>query len=227
MSNIKNYRNKELIWYIIAQILLIITFQTQDIIYIEFDKWQKLMVTIASSTIISSLIGVFSFIFDSMFDDQLKYKCLYLGMRRPGERIFEDIKNNNKDIRYTKENAMKVYSEIYEHMPSEADKKRTYQNSQWYKIYHRHTTVPMISNSHKDYLLCRDIYIATVVVLIMYIVLYFLLKNITFSWQLIVFESILLIATNIAARQRARRFVANVIAHDIHSDSQNKTFYSI
>ena len=73
----------------------------------------------------------------------------------------------------------------------------------------------MIFNSHRDYLLCRDIYFATIIIVVFYALITFLLKVITFSWQLLVLEAVFLICSNAAARQRGKRFVDNVIAYDL------------
>lgn len=37
----------------------------------------------------------------------------------PGETIFTDIETNTKDLRFTTFDVIKVYSEIYDNMPSE------------------------------------------------------------------------------------------------------------
>lgn len=215
MSNIKDYRNKELLWFIIAQIFIIVIFQNPDILNFNFNEWQETLIRIVSSTVFSSIIGVFSFVFDAMFSDELKYKWLYFGMRRPGEMVFESIKNNHNDFRYTKEKALEAYKEIYENMPKSKADQKAYENDQWYQIYSKHRNVSMIFNSHRDYLLCRDIYFATIVIIIFYVLLSILLNGVTLSWRLLILEGALLMASNIASRQRGKRFVANVIAYDL------------
>lgn len=215
MSNIKDYRSKELLWYIIAQIILIVIFQNPHILHFNLDKWQETLINVISSTLFSSIIGVFSFVFDSMFSNKTKYKWLYFGMRQPGEKIFENIKNHHNDFRYTKEKALEKYEEIYDHMPESKVDRKAYENDRWYQIYFKHRNVPMIFNPHRDYLLCRDIYFATIVIIAFYILISILLPGVAFSWKLLILESVFLISSNIAARQRGRRFVANVIAYDL------------
>ena len=217
MNNIKDYRSKELLWYIIAQILLVIVFQNSDILKLDFDKMIELATAIVSSTLTSSVIGVMSFVFDSIFSDELKSKLLYFGFKRPGECVFENIKNKHCDFRYTKERAMDAYKEIYENMPNDKKRKKAYQNDQWYKIFSKHQDFIMVSNSHRDYLLCRDIYFATIMVVVFYVLISILLVKVTFSWKLLVFEFVLLLVSNFATRQRGKRFVSNVIARDLQS----------
>lgn len=214
-NNIKDYRNKELLWYIIAQIFIIVIFQNPNILNFDLNEWQEMLIKIITSTVFSSIVGVLAFVFDAMFGDELKYKLLYFGMRRPGEKIFENIKNKHSDFRYTKEKALEEYKDIYENMPESKAKKYAYENDQWYQIYAKHRNVPMIFVSHRDYLLCRDIYFATIIIIVFYALIAFLLKTIPFSKQLLALEAVFLICSNIAARQRGKRYVANVIAYDL------------
>lgn len=215
MSNIKDYKNKELLWYIIAQIFIIVIFQNPDILNFNLTEWQSILIKVITSTVFSSIIGVFSFVFDAMFGDKFKNIFLYFGMRRPGEMIFENIKNKHGDFRYTKEKALETYKDIYSHMPDSKTDRKAYENDQWYQIYNEHRNIPMIFNSHRDYLLCRDIYFSTIIIVVLYILISVLLKSVLFSWRLLVIEVVLLVCSNIAARQRGTRFVSNVIAYDL------------
>lgn len=220
-KNIKDYRSKGLLWYIIAQIFIIVIFQNPNILKSNFNEWQKILFNIITSTVFSSVVGVLSFVFDAMFGDELKYKLLYFGTKRPGEEVFNNIKIKHSDFRYTKEKALKKYKEIYDNMPESKTDREAYENDQWYQIYTIHRNDPMIFNSHRDYLLCRDIYFATIITVILYILLVFLLNDISFSWKLLVLEAMFLISSNIATRQRGKRFVANVIAIDLQEKPEN------
>lgn len=215
MSDIKNYKSKELLWFIIGQIFTVIVFQTPEILNFNFTEWQIAMVKIVTSTVFSSVIGVYSFVFDAMFSDELKYKMLYFGMIRPGEIIFSKIRDNHKDFRYTKEKAMEKYKEIYDGMPNLKSVQKAYENDNWYQIYRRHSNEPMVYYAHRDYLFCRDIYFSTIIIVAFYVLLTYLLSSVTLSWRLLLFELVLLIASNIATRKRAERFVDNVIAYDL------------
>lgn len=221
-NNIKDYRNKELLWYIIAQIFIIVIFQNPNVLSFDLNEWQEILIKVITSTVFSSIVGVLSFIFDAMFGDELKYRLLYFWMRRPGEKVFENIKHKHSDFRYTKEKALEKYKEIYDNMPESKANKKAYENDQWYQIYASHRNVSVIYNSHRDYLLCRDIYFATIIIVAFYALSTFLIKAITFSWQLLVLEVVLLICSNVAARQRGKKFVANVIAYDLQKTNTNK-----
>ena len=108
-------------------------------------------------------------------------------------------------------------------MPQDRKQRRLYENDQWYKIYTKYKNSSMILSSHRDYLLCRDIYFATLIMILLYGFTTMLLKNISFSWQLIVFEVVLMFFINIATRQRANRFVDNVITLDLQEQANIST----
>ncbi len=221
-NNIKDYRNKELLWYIVAQIFIIAIFQNPSLLNFNLKDWQETIIKVITSTMFSSIIGVLSFVFDAMFGDELKYKLLYFGMSRPGEEVFENIKNGHSDFRYTKEKALEVYKEIYDNFPESKTNKKMYENDKWYQIYSNHRNVPMIFNSHREYLLCRDIYFATIIIIAFYVLITVLLNEVSFSWKLLILETAFLICSNIATRQRGKKFVANVIAFDLQEKESRK-----
>ena len=69
-NNIKDYRNKELLWYIIAQIFIIVIFQNPNILNFDLNEWQEILIKVITSTVFSSIVGVLSFVFDAMFGDE-------------------------------------------------------------------------------------------------------------------------------------------------------------
>ena len=219
MKDIKDYRGKELLGYTVVQIIIIVLFQNPQILSVDYLELQKNILPLVTSTIFSSVICVMTFIFDSIFSDNLKYLLIYFGKARPGELIFSKIKSHHTDFRYTQGNALEKYKEIYDNMPQDRKQRRSYENDQWYKIYTKHRGSSMILGSHRDYLLCRDIYFSTLIMILLYSFTTILLKNISFSWKLIVFELVLMFFINIATRQRAKRFVDNVIALDLQEQA--------
>jgi hypothetical protein len=221
MKNLKNYRNKELSYYIIANIaalLLLLDFfhfsQFEDNIQIT-----EIISNILNVSIISSIIYVFTFIADGLFNSDIK--IWLIGGHSPGEKIFSKIQNGTFDKRFTCEEAQKIYSKIYELLPKEKKDKFVYENAEWYKIYNKYREVKMIMVSNRDFLLCRDIYFSTIVNIIIYLGLTFIFKTIVFDWRYIVYLSVMLILSNFGTRNKGSRFVSNVIALDIAN--YNKT----
>lgn len=114
------------------------------------------------------------------------------------------------------------YKNIYNKLPEEKKKRRLFENQQWYKIYHQYKYVDMVTVSGEDYRLCRDIYIATINIAIIYVLLCIVSDVVLLNLNFILFLLFMLIATNLAARNKGSKWVYNVIAHDIieHSSKQ-------
>lgn len=215
MKNLKNYRNKELSYYIIANIavlLLLLDFfhfsQFEDNIQIT-----EIISNILNVSIISSIIYVFTFIADGLFNSDIK--IWLIGGHSPGEKIFSKIQNGTFDKRFTCEEAQKIYSKIYELLPKEKKDKFRFENAEWYKIYNKYREDTMIMVSNKDFLLCRDIYFSTIINIIIYLGLTFIFKTIAFDWRYIGYLTVMLILSNLGTRNKGSRFVSNVIALDI------------
>jgi len=215
MNNLKNYRNEELSYYIIANIavlLLLLDFfhfsQFEDNIQIT-----EIISNILNVSIISSIIYVFTFIADGLFNSDIK--IWLIGGHSPGEKIFSKIQNGTFDKRFTCEEAQKIYSKIYELLPKEKKDKFRFENAEWYKIYNKYREDTMIMVSNKDFLLCRDIYFSTIINIIIYLGLTFIFKTIAFDWRYIGYLTVMLILSNLGTRNKGSRFVSNVIALDI------------
>ena len=144
-------------------------------------------------------------------------KLLYLKGHLPGEVIFTSLRNKNKDLRFSTEQLLKKYKEIYAGMPADETEKCRYENEQWYRIYNRYRDVAMIFVSNRDYLLCRDLYISTIIILICYAISSACLPLFSWNAKSIVYCIIMIFVTNIAARVKGQRFVINVIAYDLNT----------
>ena len=173
MNNIKDYRENELKQYVVATSLLFLLLHG----FIDFSNPQNIdyikgIVSFIGTSILTSVIYIFTLVIDGVMDDKLKNVIVNLWfMKLPGEYIFTEIKAKNKDIRFTTEEALQRFSAIYSNIPTNDRKKRIYENSQWYKIYSKHRENPVIFISNRNYLLMRDMYISTFVILMLYICL--------------------------------------------------------
>jgi hypothetical protein len=222
MTNLKDYRNKELRYYLIANIAVLL-------LLLDFSQIPQLGNNVQTTvllfhfiriTILSSTIFALTFVADSFFSSKLK-ELLIIG-HSPGEKIFTKIKKVNFDKRFSSEDVLKAYSDIYETLPNKKKDKYAYENTEWNKIYNKHREITMIKVSHRDFLLCRDMYFSTITVIIIYLVLTFVFKAIPFDYQYIGYLSVMLIILNIGTRNKAWRFVFNVIAYDIGIQNTNK-----
>lgn len=146
---------------------------------------------------------------------------MWLGKyRQPGCRIFSEIKDKDKDIRFQKQAVREKYSEIYERMPVNDSKElATYHNGDWYKIYRKHQDSGKIYYSQRDYLLCRDLFVSTLnmagVYLVSIIIAYCLLRIRLNSFVFWVFLLAEVVVTYIATHLKGWRFTYNVIAEDV------------
>lgn len=213
----KSYRENELKHYVIAVILMyfVVVNGVNSFINSGDTNTIKFIAEIFEIAIISSSIYAFVFVLDSIYSGKLKRKLVFAWMREPGMLIFEQIEKAKNDIRFTQTDVKKYYSDIYANMPENRKENKVYQNQQWYSIYHNYKDVEMVAASAKDYRLCRDIYIATINILIVYLFLCLASDIVIFNCRYIMFLIFLLVCTNIATRNKGKKWVYNVVAYDV------------
>lgn len=216
MSNIKDYRTDELKHYVIANLLILFLIHNklnfssnEDVIYFST------IINLLNIAIVISALYVFIFLSDSLFSSDLKFKLLYLGSPKPGEIIFTKLLTKTNDMRFSNEFVQQKYHIIYENMPKNKQKNRTYQNQQWYKIYSLNKTAEMVSISAKEFRLCRDMYISTISLLLIYLISCFGLRILNFRHIYCIYLLIMIFLTNWAARTKGKRWVYNAIAYDL------------
>lgn len=219
MNNIKDYREKELKNYIIGNILLLLSYSGNLHKLItwgidnSFDTWG----IIIESALLSSIFYIYVFIMDSLISGEMKFVLCYLGTeKKPGYTIFTNMKNKVKDDRFSQDDVLNKYKEIYENMPIKNRKK--YENNQWFKLYNGCKNEGKVYTSHRDYLLCRDLCVSSGWIFVIYLVLVFWLNIFCFSWRVCAFVLLEIVVTNIAMRVKGERFAYNVIAVDICSE---------
>lgn len=224
-NTMKNYRDAELKSYVIAAILIYFiaingiggVFIKEEISILQF------VIELSNSAIISSSIYAFVFVLDSVYGSDLKRTLVFLFADEPGQIIFDTIKKRKNDIRFSNTDAEKYYNDIFAKMPEDEEEKKIYQNQQWYHIYHQYRDIEMVALSAKDFRLCRDIYISTINISVIYIALCIMSEIVEFNMFYIGFLVIMIIISNIAARNKGKRWVYNVIAHDISEKIANNS----
>lgn len=227
-NNLKDYREKELKNYVIGNALIITVllgiFDT--LLNIKMDEvadniFLTLSSEIISAGIFSSILYTYVFIFDAIVPGSYKDLICNLYRPLPGEVIFEEIKEKVNDKRFTKEEALQKYADIYENLDDlDGKEKRKMSNSAWYSIYLKHENKTKIFISQRDYLLCRDLCISTLYIGLLYFALW-KFSIISFDNRIVILLIVELIATNFAMRGKQRRFAYNVIAMDIHTPEEN------
>ena len=218
MIDIKDYRNNELKNYVIGNILLVLYFSGMfdKIFSQDINSNLNIWGIVIESALISSIIYIYVFLLDSMIPGDIKQKIAYFHIGKlPGYTIFTKMKEGEKDDRFTQADVMKKYSQIYTNMPVNKKEREKYENAQWYKMYKDCRNEYKILIANRDFLLCRDITIITMMLLILYFILTSL-KIIVFSKIIAIIIVVELIVSNISMRGKARRLAYNVISEDIY-----------
>lgn len=184
MGNIKDYRDKELKLYALANIFVLIYIEkviTIEGLLNQNDKSTALFVTIFNSALFLSILYIFVLLSDSLFSERIKNRMIYFWGHLPGETVFSRMKIKVKDIRFTQQQVLEQYKSIYDNMPSQRENKYRYENATWYTIYSRYRDNKMVYVSNRDYLVCRDMTSSTVVILILYSIFSVALQLIPFK----------------------------------------------
>lgn len=218
MNDIKDYRNNELKNYVIGNILLVLYFSGifDNLFTSDINSNLNIWKTLIESALVSSIIYIYVFLLDSLIPGDIKQKVAYFHIGKlPGYTIFTKMKQNNKDDRFTHADIVKKYASIYSNMPVGKKEKGKYENAQWYKIYNNYKNESKILIANRDFLLCRDLTIITIMLMIIYFIL-IVLKIIVFSKNVVAVMFIELIVSNISMRCKATRLAYNVISEDIY-----------
>lgn len=223
MKDIKDYRERELPLFVVANVLVFLI--VHNLIRInenDIHGSTKILSEVFSSAIFSAVAYGFILMIECLFTSGLKEKLVYLFgvLSLPGYTIFSDIKKKNRDNRFSYKKLVEKHPTIYEGLPLDEKIRKSYENEHWYAIYAKHRNVQMICVSQRDSLLCRDVYISVLAMIGMYIVTC-LSKLVSFNFQYCIFLVLMAVVTNIGANRKAVRFAYNVIAYDLN-DPQKK-----
>lgn len=227
MKNLKDYTKDELAKYVLVNCIILLLISGE--LHIDISQASNAVDILGGKLFVDAVIVfimyIYTFILNSMISDGCRKKMLWFCSPLPGETVFKEISETSMDKRFTSEKAMQIFSRIYEEIEKieGEENRRRYENQEWYKIYSEIKEESMVFYSNREYLLLRDMYISTWFMTGISIILYFC------GWIQMTICSIgflagLLFITNIAARQKSRRFVYNVVAAYIgKKSSENDT----
>lgn len=217
-KNIKDYLGKELKQYVLANTIIIFLFYNLDYHIVDYDlnNVAAIWKSIVGLGAVGSAFYIYVLLLDAVYTPWMKEKCVHWCFPMPGCTVFEMIRKNQVDKRFTSEQAQKYYVEIYEGLDKLPcnNKKYVYQNSRWYSIYDKYKNRGSVWNSNRCYLLCRDICVATINLLVASIVVSKIF-DINIPSGFFVYLSISYLVVAWSARAQAKRLVYNVIACDI------------
>ena len=219
----KDYREREIKYLLIVYVLLLLLWCTG--IFDNFANtditWSSLFSAIEGITI-SGVLSLITFVGDSLFSSNQKDKLLGLFfIPKPGNTLFTRISNGKViDDRFTCSEASERYYDIICKLPTDKKEKMAYENANWYKIYHKYKEVGSINQSQRDYLICRDLYVQSIIFIVFYLIAAALFTDtIFFSGIFVATIIVMTVIANIAAHKKMNRFVNNVIAIDIAENS--------
>ncbi len=218
----KNYREKELKYLLLAYLILFSILCTPLSVSISLCDVATILTSIENIAL-SFVLTLFTFLCDGLIDSRVKDCAITLSFpAKSGKNIFSRIKNQEvQDWRFTQDEALLRYNEIISAFPHDAQERESYENSKWYQIYLTHQKEGQVFQSQQDYLLCRDLYMLTIIFLPIYIISCFIFHEIvSFSLTFLIILLFIAIVCNLATRIKMDRFVTNVIALDIHTQSK-------
>ena len=214
-KNLKSYRNSELKWFLLANILLMLVtsgglkFDSQDANVFSFIS------EIISITAVSSCAYILTFIFDSILPPIFKVKLIFWWKKQPSCTIFTDMLKNLQDNRFTLSTVLEKYNDIYviiDNLPKGID-----QTPYWYSIYERNRSNPIVFGSNRDYLLLRVMHAQMVMLMVVYVALVLVTGLMDFSEPFIFYILFMIGALNVGARVQGKRVVYNVLSVDINA----------
>ena len=217
----KDYREKEMknLMFVLFFLLLILCTPVLDYIKAAEDQSKySVLSTILESAIISSVLSNAVLLLDCLIGSRGKDNLVGLFfITRSGETVFTKIKTGKlKDDRFALSDATKLYQEIIEQLPKDRREKHKFENKHWYSIYLNHQEMGQVSQSQRDYLMCRDLYIETLAFLLLYFLAILVFPNvITLSWRFVLVLVVLICAFNWCTHLKMKRFVYTVIAVDV------------
>ena len=205
-KSLKEENNKSLWLFFSINIVLFITvfvfdkktmMESSDIFGIFLKE--KGLLFIFSPLIVSLTNGIFS--------GNMKAKIVFCRFRHslPGHRVFTKLAS--KDPRIDLDKHKKKLGNI----PSDPQK----QNTLWYSLSKKHSDKQSVRDSHKNFLLTRDMASFSFLILLVFILMQFLLETeIMLKIYLIVFLTFQYLITSHVARVYGNRFTCNVLAEE-------------
>ncbi len=212
----KDYREAELVYY--AKLMAVLFFLMCTPVFhgfVQDDLSLENLVTIGGYALVTYSMTLVTKLFDGIISSS--FKEIFLIKKLPGLTVFTRIKNGKiKDKRFTAEEARSVYHEHISTTVLPKEKQWEYENATWYKIYQGHQEKGAVSQTQKDYLMFRDLYVQSLCLIVLYLCLvHFLCDFVEFSSQYLMIQVVFAVLFLFSTHSKANRFVNTVIAVDI------------
>lgn len=224
VNTYKEYRNKELKYFLISEIGMFILLNYRN------DFSQLLTKNTLIATLISSpILYFYCLIIDiivprnlkNAFSLYLNKECLPSFFQSPGRLIFRLLKDNKtKDMRIDKLKVKTKYEYVFKLIENNQSENYELQNSIWYQI--KTNLVKNDKNikldiSEKEYLLFRDMMSMHIVLSLLYFVFHLIgivnFVDLTFNYIAITYLILFF-----CVRSTSKKFVIEVIVQDLQSN---------
>lgn len=224
VNTYKEYRNKELKYFIISEIGMFVLLNYKN-------DFSQLLTTNSFFTILisSPVLYFYCLIFDVVVPRNLKNVfCLYINkdnfymfFQSPGRTIFTLLKENKvKDMRIDKFKVQTKYSDIFELIEQCQTSKYEKQNSIWYQIksnLEKDGKNTKLETIEKEYLLFRDMLSMHIVLNLIYFTFH-LFGIVIYVKALFTYMFVAYIILFLCVRSTSKKFVIEVIAQDLQKD---------
>ena len=160
-----------------------------------------------------SLLPILGVVLNGLLPSNVKAMIVYTRFKRalPGHRVFSKL--GKADSRINLERIATKYGKLPRN-PIE-------QNKLWYDIYKKHQDKHVIQDSHKKFLLMRDIASLSLIIWLVSVIvfiIFYTLKIVVIFY--LIFGAIQFLVTMISARNYGNRFTCNVLAEESGDNRQ-------
>ena len=169
---------------------------------IQFEKYLN-----AKNGIIAALAPIISIVLNGLLSSSVKAVLVFWRIKYPlpGSRVFSNLAK--KDLRIN----LEKIREKYEYLPEDPVE----QNHLWYKIYKTNESKITVLDSHKNYLLCRDLAGISIIFFIIFSIFSLIfVRTQAYIFYYILYLFIQYLILSIAAQNYGNRFVCNVLAEE-------------
>lgn len=219
MINLKEYRNNEMKWLAVLYAGLYLYFCTDFVnILSNYNNSEISLVSkIFESVFITGIIPIIVYIFDSFISSNGKNWLLGSYIIKPyGYTVFSKIASGKfNDERVSCATAKAKYGKIISNIPHDKKLRFKYENEKWNQLYAEVEANSAVIQTQRDWLVCRDMYVETILFTIFYLVSILIFSSISFSIELLLILITMIIILNICTHNKMKRFVYTVIVKDI------------
>jgi hypothetical protein len=204
-KNLKNYNSHLTTFFIINLVIFILIISNELLDLPHFNAiYEK--ITVKDSVIVVGT-PLIIFILNYVIPSDFKYILVFWRLKYPlpGTRIFSKLAVN--DCRLD----LNILAKAYGSLPTDPKQ----QNTLWYKIYSKHMYHPMIFQSHRDFLLSRDLTSLSCLFLVAYTSSLLVIVNdsTTIRWYVMLLLLQYIVLSHVS-RSLGNRFACNVLALD-------------